>query len=116
MKVISFFTAVSLAFSLSSQPTSADQLCHDNGALPPSGCMNISWACGTFSVGSGQVCVSSIMVPSADIKRELGQNGDINEIGTSVAKSNRREIVAPPKSVSCPPLCQERPEPPIIVE
>jgi len=93
-----------LAFgALGTSAAQADQLCHADGT----GCMNISWACGSFTTPADMMCLDTRAADKAKIK-DLSQASG-NTIGADVfdkdvaamrKRKAKQHIILPDPSVA----------------
>jgi hypothetical protein len=90
-----------LAFgALGASAAQADQLCHADGT----GCMNISWACGSFTTPSDMMCISTLAAKNPAIK-ELGQTassagGYDKDVAEMRKRKAKQQIILPDPSVA----------------
>lgn len=78
---------VTLGLGLTAEVANADQLCQNDG----SGCMNISWDCGSFSVPSDLMCVASMAPAHARLGKHAGGLFEVPNFEEDIAKMRRRK-------------------------
>ncbi|MEM5468269.1 hypothetical protein [Celeribacter marinus] len=114
-----FLTCV---ITVSAQAVHADQLCQSNG----SGCVNVTWSCGSFTVPEDLMCKSTLAAVRGDVKQKGLHSGGtpaIKDFESDIAQMRRRKAKMIPilpnpkmqKAGGCPPICMEPPivEPPV---
>lgn len=89
MSLKHMFFAAALAFG--AQTAFADQLCHSDG----SGCMNITWDCGSFAVSEDSMCIETIISASVGAQKEALNGG--GSLGFGGVEADAAEMRRKPK-------------------
>ncbi len=103
------------AVVLGGQAAQADQLCQSDGT----GCMNITWDCGSFAVSPDLMCLETSVIAPMNIKEgalqqvNSGDHVDVPKDVEATRRKPKKSVILPDpkvqKSAGCPPICLEKP-------